>query len=196
MTSFKSFKKALDIGIALLVCSTSTQAAVTLTTWSFESNSWDTSKTEITAGTAGNQTTATGWGNTDNTAGIAGAEYRTRNLSERDSYGSGVGTEKNPDHATDNQRIHEFILLEFDVPTTLKQLAIGWPSRRLDTDITVMAFTGNNEFSHLTSSHMLNRNPNTTDTSNPTRDIGNLNNVTSSYWLVGTYNRFISGDSF
>ncbi|MEZ5524487.1 MAG: exosortase-dependent surface protein XDP1 [Pseudomonadales bacterium] len=212
MTPLKTLKKALGIGFALTLCSASAQAAVTWTTWDFNGS---ISSNQMTVGAAGNNVTATAW---DTNYSGANAEYAQTNL-RLFSGGIGAGPESTPEHAVDNRGVHEFLLLEFQMPTTLKQLQIGWPSSSsYDTDMTVMAFTGSGAFPTFTRSDMLLRNSDTTDTSGSTRgltnagwtlisnpedirpsdgltSIGNDGDVASSYWLIGAYNHFISGDS-
>lgn len=215
MTPFKSFKKAVGIGIAALFCSASAQAAVTWTTWDFSAGSISGSgnNSSMTVGPSGNATTATAW---DGDYNGANAEYGRTRLNKYSS-GLGAGYESSPQHAVDNRGVHEFILLEFQMPTTLKQLKIGWPSSSYDTDMTVMAFTGSAAFPTFTRNDMFNRNSDTGDTTGTTRgltnagwtlisnpedirpsdgltSIGNDGNVSSSYWLVGAYNKFISGN--
>jgi len=209
MTPLKSLKKAAGIGLAVLFCSTSAQAAVTWTTWNLKDGSTPTS--EKTVGPAGNQTTITAWGNTAGADGTANAEYRSRNLYEY-SGGIGAGPGSSPRHAVGDWGVHEFILLEFDMPTTLKALQIGWKGS--DSDMTVMAFTG----ASFTRSDMLVRNSDLSDNSGTTRgltnagwdlisnpqnvqvqsgnnftSIGNNSNVSSSYWLIGAYNNHLNG---
>lgn len=208
-------KKSVSVGIALLVCSVSAQAAVTWTTWNLKDgphNNNAISGDERTVGPAGNQTTATAWGNTSGSDGTANAEYRQLDLWEWGG-GLGAGPGSSPAHSIGASRVHEFVLLEFDMPTTLTDLKIGWPpnSSSLDTDMTVLAFTGGS----FTRSDMEVRNSDTGDTTGTTRgltnagwdlisnpmnvptgvltSIGNTNEVTSSYWLIGTYNNHLNG---
>ncbi len=206
MTPLKSLKRAIGIGITVLFCSASAQAAVTWTTWNLKDGG--TPSSEKTVGPAGNQTTVTAWGNTSGTDGSANAEYRPLDLHEY-SGGLGAGPGSSPRHAIGDYRVHEFILLEFDMPTTLTDLQIGWKGN--DSDMTVMAFTGGS----FTRSDMYNRNSDLTDNSGGTRgltnagwdlisnpmnvqanvltSIGNNTNVSSSYWLIGTYNNHLNG---
>lgn len=223
MTLLKTLKTAVGISIAVLLCSTSAQAAVTWTTWNFNggySSSGNNGYGSMYRGPIGNGVTATAWGNTSGNL-LANSEYRPRKLCRYgggSTLGAGCNVESSPQHAIDNRGVHEFVLLEFQMPTTLKQLRIGWPSSSYDTDMTVMAFTGSNAFPTFTRNHLYNRNSDTNDTTGGTRgltnagwtlisnpedirpsdgltSIGNDGNVSSSYWLVGAYNRFISGNS-
>jgi MYXO-CTERM domain-containing protein len=206
MTLLKSLKKAVGIGIAVLFCSASAQAAVTWTTWNLKDGATPTNEKSV--GSAGNQTTITAWGNTSGTNGTANAEYRPRDLHEY-SGGIGAGPGSSPRHAVGDWNVHEFILLEFDMPTTLTDLQIGWRSN--DSDMTIMAFTGGS----FTRSDMYDRNSDLLDTTGTTRgltnagwelisnpmnvqtnvltSIGNNTNVSSSYWLIGTYNNHLNG---
>lgn len=220
MNSLKPLKKAIGIGIAALFISSTAQAAVTWTTWNLKDGATPTN--EKTVGPTGNQATVTAWGNTNGTNGSANAEYRPLDLHEY-SGGIGAGPGGSPAHAMGSSSIHEFVLLEFQKPTTLTDLQIGWKSG--DADMTIMAFTG----SSFTRSDMLNRNSDTGDTTGSNRgltnagweligvdqpngrssyldnvpvqsgsnftSIGNVNNVSSSYWLVGTYNHHLTGGS-
>lgn len=206
MTPLKSLKKAAGIGIAVLFCSASAQAAVTWTTWNL--NEGSTPSSEKSVGSTGNQTTITAWGNTSGTDGTANAEYRPLDLHEY-SGGLGAGPGSSPRHAIGDYGVHEFILLEFDKATTLTDLQIGWKGN--DSDMTIMAFTG----ASFDRTDMYNRNSDLSDNSGSTRgltnagwelisnpmnvqtntltSIGNTNNINSSYWLIGSYNNYLNG---
>lgn len=213
----KSLKQAVGVSIAVLFCSTSAQAAVTWTTWNLKEgptgSGGSISGDERTVGLLGNQSTFTAWGNTSGTDGSANAEYRQKDLWEWSS-GIGAGPGSAPEHAIGDYNSHEFILFEFDMTTALTDLEIGYKSG--DSDMTVMAFTGNARVPTFTRADMNVRNSDPTDNdnsgtlglthagweliSNPMNvqtnvltSIGNTSGVSSKYWLVGTYNNHLNG---
>lgn len=137
------------------------------------------------------------------------------------SYSSGIVInrgESSPEHAIDNYGPEEFVLFVFDKPVVLTDLWIGWPDTYYDTDMTVLAYTATDSF-NSTNMTILNSDPN--DISGTTRgltnagwdlvgdpnysghladvdsdkwhSIKNTGNVASTHWLVGAYNKYLSG---
>lgn len=174
----------------------------------------------------------TGWAATRNSVGDANAEF---NLAPVVSYGTGgLGVtqsgETSPQHALDNEGTNEFFLLSFSTPVALTNLKIGYPdvASGLDTDFTVLAFTGANNLAGspttaanggfaLADMNLLNSDP--TDVgpaapaggsygltnagweiignpdnvvANTNASIGNTSFKSSSFWLVGTRNKFLA----
>jgi len=199
MALFKSLKFAAGIVTALLVCSTA-QAAITTTDWYFGNNAPGKNyagKNSQTSGSTGNTATATAWSSFSTSSS---ATYSRDVLSFWDG-GVGVGNSNSPNHAVDNQYADEFVLLSFDKSVSLTSLQIGWPSNSssYDTDLTIMAYTGNGGanpngktaaqlssagWEHVNDLFNINRNVDTT--------ISNPNDVSSNYWLVGAYNEYLS----
>lgn len=148
----------------------------------------------------------------------ANDEFVSYNLS---SYSSGIVINRNessPEHAIDNYGPEEFVLFVFNQPVVLTDLWIGWPDNTYDTDMTVLAYTGTDSYN---STYMPNLNSDPTDTTGTTRgltnagwdlvgdpnysghlsnvdsdkyvSIKNTGNVASTHWLVGAYNKYLSG---
>lgn len=218
----------LSLGVlataALLASAGTTQAS---TEFFFNGHFTNTSRT--IGGVTANQrnfsgVSVTGWAGTRGSSNEANAEF---NLSTVSQWTTGIGVtqsgETSPQHGLDNVNADEFLLLSFATPIALTDLKIGWPGASLDTDFTVLAFTGANQSvgsptlasnGGFTLEDMNFLNSDTTDTTGPTRGltnagweiIGNPNNVvantnatigntnfkSSSFWLVGTRNRFLA----
>ncbi len=143
-------------------------------------------------------------------------------------YGSGVGVKNNneakvgsPGHAMDNKMSKDMVLFVFDEPVTLESLKIGWHYK--DSDMTVMAFTGNtdpvtfkdqddkndrlaavsNYFGDKTYGgtnnignagwQLIGHPTNVASNPNDTATFNQTNPVTSSYWLIGALNDAVGG---
>lgn len=105
-----------------------------------------------------------------------------------------------PEHAIDNQGRYEMALLTFDQLVKLTDVRIDWPTSGYDTDMTVLAYTGAttsatqladslaaSTWGTLTGWTAVAANLANVASGSP-RSIGNTNNVSSSYWLIGAYN--------
>lgn len=194
MTLLKSFQKVIGLSAALLLCSASAQAAVT---WTFNAPSHGAVPgNTMTVGPAGNTATVTAW---KQASGSGNSLFGQTRLSEwGGNLGAGFET-PSPGHALDNNGADEFILLEFQKPTTLTDLKIGY--RNTDSDMTVMAYTGlgTPDMTSVSSSGATGLlNNGWVNTGNPLNvqlnTFTNINagNESSNYWLIGAYNRFIA----
>ncbi len=113
-----------------------------------------------------------------------------------------------PEHAIDNNGFQEFVLYTFTNAVALTDVAIGWPNSgsTLDTDMTLLAYTGPSAGGPTMGGYVATQLTNGTDwkrfdalnvpqdaSANDTlgtyKAIGNSTNVSSKYWLVGAYNR-------
>ncbi len=210
---------------------------------SAEATAWANTYNNPTSPVAGDIPGSSTWSN----EGGSGTEYASsfRTALVRFS-GNGIGVRIDPpsggdaglgdnvtetgssgQHALDNIGVHEFILFEFNQAVTIKEAAIGWPSGTgsLDTDFTLLAYTGNNIAAGAAgeiqdgfggsdtdiASDMSLFNSNDGDGSGTVgftqggwemfnvfdmqrdqfTDIGNTNNVASTYWLVGAQNQHL-----
>lgn len=132
-----------------------TAHAATDVVWTF-SNSGSPSSTFSYLGTDGTtKATATGWSNrrTCDNSGTCGTTSTTAANNEfgseaMASFSGGIAvqrsSESSPEHATDNNGLTEFVLLSFDSAVSLKSLQINWPTSTYDTDMTVLAYNGQN----------------------------------------------------
>ena len=151
-----------------------------------------------TSSNNGIEATVTAWGNSD-----TGNTYEQRSLY---SYSGGLGSgeaegESAPQHAIDNNGVHEFILIQYDFTVALEELYLSYIYN--DADISVLAYNGtsfnvNNDLAGLTTSgvnsgdwtKVSNIDINSTGT---WTSINNNSNVSSQYWLVGAYSSVFSG---
>jgi len=138
------------------------------------------------------QAEVTAWGNNG-----SGNTYTARSLHE---YSGGLGSgasegEGNPGHAFDNNGVHEFALIEFDMSVALEGINLGWTYS--DEDVSILAYTDttfdvNSDLAGNTQSQL---------SSNGWSSVANFdaggtgwaffntgaNQVSSQYWLVGAY---------
>lgn len=202
-SALSTVAKVLLTGSMLSAASLS-QAAIT---WTLPDGSPGTETSDgVTATLSAWTTTSTG----------ANSEFVSTSLNSYTD-GLGVGYEGNPQHAIDNVGAYEFILMVFDTPIVLTDLWIGWPDSGYDTDMSVLAYTGNGSYN---STDMTSLNSDRSDTSGSTRGLTNAGweligdpsknnnlenvdsdqwqtlyntgNVASSHWLIGSYNAHLS----
>lgn len=101
---------------------------------SVAASGWSNKRTCLDDGTCGaNATTSS-----------AGNEFGSEPLVSFGPSGLGVDRagEEPPEHATDSNGLTEFVLLSFETAVSLKSLQINWPTSGYDTDMTVLAYTG------------------------------------------------------
>lgn len=197
-------------------------AAATAFTWTFTQAGGygDTSVPGLTV-------SMSAWSNTGG-SGYGGASnyFQSASLANWGDYNLGVQTTRevpdegsSPNHAMDNHDAQEFILFEFSEAVALTQLAIGWPGTgsSLDTDMTVLAYTGTGAPSmgdFVAGSANANGNLGLNAANgwgfinhlaNVPQDgsgfppygtpvsIGNDGSIASKYWLIGAYNHHLGG---
>lgn len=196
MSSLKSLKQIICITIALLIFSTSTKASITWTVW-------DPSKltNHVTNKEEGRN-----------------LEINFQHRPNRPCNSPKIHTEdcsslSNPKTITARNEVEEFFLLEFHMPTKLKQLSIDWPFSKdspnkgstlmaLSTSVKLPALIplelntgvlGSNAITNPTRKvSTADKDPiinmqNTTTSTNLT-SMPETKSVTSSYWLAGIYN--------
>jgi len=117
------------------------------------SGSWD----YVSVPTGGPSVNVSAWVNNPSQGDSYGeGELTSTKLSSYDNSGLGAGYENSPEHAVDNEGKIDAILLAFDTPVTLNQVAFGWVGREdqnspYDSDFTVLAYNGSDKDSLTTS---------------------------------------------
>ncbi len=210
----------LAIGTLALIGSASAAA-----TWTFTSGSNSSTGTEWgnTRGPdSGSGVSAQAWsstGSSSNTTletaylavyGSNGLGVNNRDGASSGSCGTGPGTvdcgdllSTVPEHAIDNNQRYDSVLFSFNSKISLNSVTLGYPpssSTTLDSDLTVLAYTGSNSsydpttaFSGQTYQALVNTGnwsfiTNLADVSDqPGMSAGFSTSVFSKYWLIGTY---------
>lgn len=126
-----------------------------------------------------------------------------RDASTSSSYGDYNET-NSPEHAVDNNQRNDTVLFEFSSDVQLTNVSFGWAST--DADFTVLAYTGGNgqpsspslsgnTYGNLLSSGWtLIGHYNTSGTgAKAITYAAGMEDLTSSYWLIGAYNSFVGG---
>ncbi|MCC6202441.1 MAG: PEP-CTERM sorting domain-containing protein [Gammaproteobacteria bacterium] len=210
------------LAVSLAAISSAAGAATSFTWNTADSNYTNTSLGSVTV------SSLSAWANTDGSDGTSSALWEQQSgynngLQLYSAYDLGVkaktaasstnaaNEDYSPNHAIDNDGAHEFILFVFNQAVALTEVAIGWPdaSSSLDTDMTVVAYTGAADLlatmGTLSSANMTEANGFTDFAlSNVGRDQSgspawgtpstfNAGNIESKYWLVGAYNSHLGG---
>lgn len=112
------------------------------------------------------------------------------------------GDSQSPNHALDNFGYQDLILLKFDSAVNLTQLKLGW--WQYDSDITVLAYTGNTSSGDAAST-IAGKNAGNLKSANgwslvnSYADVGSANSLnlntslTSSWWIITAYNSQLGG---
>jgi hypothetical protein len=156
----------------------------------------------------GPNVTVTGWANTTNAGAPGAADDK---LAESNVFmwsGLGVVNSKengtSPEHSTDNQNNNDMVLFSFAQEIGLTGLSIGWPSdsSSYDTDMTVMAYTGNSTptltgktYADLTATggwSLITHVNDVTQASGASFNAGGA--ISSMYWLIGAFNPLVGND--
>jgi hypothetical protein len=186
-------------------------ASAAVTTYNLLSGSCTTNNSNYNNARTCPGVTATGWSNTGNPLATGSELDRARvvtysgglGLTNKDGpggpSGGGDANEQDsdaPEHGIDHDQRKDSMLLTFGTSVKLTDLQIGY--RSVDSDMTVLAFTGGScnggvagqTYVGLTScgwtlvSHIMNV-PQQSGTS--FTSINNTTSISSQYWLIGTY---------
>lgn len=139
-------------------------------------------------------------------------KYPGLGINNQDGVASGSGdvgdlVSTAPEHAIDNDQRQEMALFSFSRAVALTQVAISYPGAgsTLDSDLTVMAYTGFGTpgsivgltFGQLLTNGWALVSGNIQDVANQPGSTGTIQGVSatstySSYWLIGTYNSLVA----
>jgi MYXO-CTERM domain-containing protein len=201
------------------------QSALATSTWSFACGSHAgvscggtvSPSLQFSGTNTSNTSKVSGWSTTGNTGDLGDRRLEQSTVI---SWSGGLGVKNkweggSPQHAIDNNRQNDFVLLSFAEAVKLTTVGVGWWSH--DFDMTILAYTGagtpglpeNTLNPHdLAAGHTVGLtndgwslvgnylNPQDSYSVPTGREFDiNSQGLTSSYWLVGAYNSRVSGGS-
>ena len=181
--------------VSMVLCSAPVSASIN---YSFSGSGQVVNATDIFSASGGPDVTVTGWSNTATAGTLEAATVRRW---------SGLGVVNSnedgssPQHSIDNQNNNDMVLFSFAQEIGLTGLSIGWPpdSSSYDTDMTVLAYTGNSTptlsgktYGALTSTDdwsVVSHLSNVSVASGASFNLGGT--ISSMYWLIGAYNPLV-----
>ena len=187
--------------VSMALCSAPASAAIN---YSFSGYGQDVSGDTFST-TGGPDVTVTGWANTTSAGGPTTSDDTLAESTVRMWSGLGVVNSNedgsSPQHSIDNQNNNDMVLFSFAQEIGLTGLSIGWPpdSSSYDTDMTVLAYTGNSTptlsgktYGALTSTDdwsVVSHLSNVSVASGASFNLGGT--ISSMYWLIGAYNPLV-----